>query len=42
MIDSAIERAQQIPKKLAVRRVNMQKITKGPIFAHTYDPTLPQ
>ena len=41
LLDSAIERARQIPRKVALRRVNRQKKTKGPIFAHTYDPRLP-
>ena len=41
LLDSAIERAQQIPRKVALKRVNRQKKTNGPIFAHTYDPRLP-
>ena len=41
LLDSAIERAQQIPKKVALRRVNRQKKTKDPIFAHSYDQRLP-
>ena len=41
LLDSAIERARQIPRKVALKRVNRQKKTNGPIFAHTYDPRLP-
>ena len=41
LLDSPIERAQQIPRKVAVRRVNREKKTKGPLFAHTCDPRLP-
>ena len=41
LLDSAIERAWQIPIKVALRCVNRAKKTKGPIFAHTYDPRLP-
>ena len=40
-LDSAIERAGQIPRKVALRRVNRQQKTKEPIFAHTYDSRLP-
>ena len=42
LLDSAIERARQILRKGALKRVNRQKKTKGPIFAHTYDSRLPQ
>ena len=38
LLDSAIKRARQISRKVALRRVNRQKKTKGPIFAHTYNP----
>ena len=31
LLDSAIERARQIPRKVALRRVNREKKTKGPI-----------
>ena len=41
LLDTAIERARQIPNKVALRHVNRQKNTKGPIFAQTYDPRLP-
>ena len=41
LLDSAVERARQVPRKVALRRVSRQKKTKGPIFANTYDPRLP-
>ena len=42
LLDLAIERDSQIPRKKALKCVNRQKKTKGPIFAHTYDKRLPQ
>ena len=41
MIYSAIERAPQIPRNVALRRVNREKKTKGPLFAHTHVSKLP-
>ena len=41
LLDSTIKRAQQIPRKVALRHGNREKKTKGPIFAHTYDPRPP-
>ena len=41
LLESAIERARQIPRKVALRCVTRQKKTKGFIFAHTFDPRLP-
>ena len=41
LLDTAIERARQIPRKVALRRVNWEKKTKGPIFAHTRLPPGP-
>ena len=41
LLDSAIERNRQIPRKVALRRVNRQEKTKGSIFSQTYDPRLP-
>ena len=42
LLDSAIKRARQIPRKVDFRHVNREKKTRGIIFAHTYDPRLPQ
>ena len=41
LLDLAIERAQQIPRNVALRHIKRQKKTKGPIFSHTHDPNLP-
>ena len=41
VIDSAIERARQIPRSVALRKVINPNQQEGPIFAHTYDPRLP-
>ena len=41
VIDSTIERARQIPRRVALRKVINSKQKEGPIFAHTYDLRLP-
>ena len=41
LLDSAIEKAWQIPRKVTLRRVNKQNKTEGPIFSHKYVPRLP-
>ena len=41
LLDLAIERDLQIPRKEVWKRVNRPKKTKGLIFAHTYDKRLP-
>ena len=41
IINSAIDRARSVPRKLALRKSKTKKKTKGPIFVHTYDPRLP-
>ena len=42
LIDSALNRATSIPRKLALRRSKKKKeTTKNPVFAIKYDPRLP-
>ena len=41
MINSAIERARNIPRHIALRKVSKSKESKRPVFALTYDPRLP-
>ena len=40
-INSAIQRALKVPRKIALQEVNKQKNTSRPVFAVTYDPRLP-
>ena len=40
-IDAAIDRARNIPRDVALRRVNRTEADKRPVFALTYDPRLP-
>ena len=40
-IDAAIDRARQIPRKVALRKVGKKQTSKRPVFALTYDPRLP-
>ena len=40
-INRAIDRAREIPRHIALRRVLKRKADKGPIFSLTYDPRLP-
>ena len=40
-VDSAIERARQIPREKALKKVNTSRQSKGPVFALLYDPRLP-
>ena len=40
-IDAAIDRARQIPRHIALRRVLKKTETTRPVFALTYDPRLP-
>ena len=41
IIDSAIDKARLIPRKKALKKVNKNKQSKGPVFAITFDPRLP-
>ena len=41
LINSAINRAIKVPRRIALRKVTKSKKTEGPIFTHTYDPRLP-
>ena len=41
LIDSAIERARAIPRRVALRKVDNTKILKKPVFAVRFDPRLP-
>ena len=41
MIETAIDRARQIPRKIALRKVKKRNSAKRPVFAITYDPRLP-
>ena len=41
LINSAIERAKQIPQKVALKKSIKKKSLRGPIFATKYDPRLP-
>ena len=40
-IDSAIDRAREIPRQIALRRVIRRQTDRRPVFALTYDPRLP-
>ena len=37
-IDAAIDRARNIPRDVALRRVNRTEADKRPVFALAYDP----
>ena len=41
LLDSAIDKARKVPRRVALRPVTRTKDLKGPIFAHTFDPRLP-
>ena len=40
-IEAAVDRARQIPRHVALRRVLRKKENTRPVFALTYDPRLP-
>ena len=40
-IDSSIEKARQVPRLKALKKVNKDNKSKGPVFAVLYDPRLP-
>ena len=40
-MESAIERARQIPRERALKKVSKSRQSKGPVFALLYDPRLP-
>ena len=40
-IAAAIDRARQIPRKVALKKVGKKQVSKRPVFALTYDPRLP-
>ena len=40
-IDSAIDRAREIPRQIALRRIIRRQTDRRPVFALTYDPRLP-
>ena len=39
--NSAIDRARKIPREKALKKVNKENKSKGPVFAVTFDPRLP-
>ena len=41
IIDSAIERARNIPRNEALKKVHKEKISKRPVFVVNFDPRLP-
>lgn len=41
MIDSAIERARNVPRDQALKKVSKEKATKRPVFVIHFDPRLP-
>ena len=41
IIDSAISRARNVPRKAALRKIKQKSKEKGPVLAVTYDPRLP-
>ena len=41
IIDSAIDKARNIPRVKAPKKVSKSKKSKGPVFAITYDTRLP-
>jgi hypothetical protein len=41
LVDSAIDRARAVPRKIAIRKVIRRKATKRPVFSVKYDPRLP-
>ena len=41
LIDRAIEKAQKIPRKYAIKKVNRKSSNKRPVFATKFDPRLP-
>ena len=41
LLDSAIDKARKVPRRVALRPVTRTKDSKGPVFAHTFDPRLP-
>ena len=41
IVDSAIEKARQIPRKKALKKVTKSRQSKGPVLALLYDPRLP-
>ena len=41
LIDSAIDKARRVPRKIALRKVLKPSKNEGPIFAVTFDPRLP-